>query len=312
MKDIYINSKPKQANLEHIRMNQLTYRRYFNWISDLAMSLFEWVNLPNGCNERFLEKMLFERGSVLFFKEDVVSEKEEQYLHLPFTQTGLDVYGEPSQMIARAVNGKGLWVRDRSNSVIIYNNYVREGDIETAHYYAKEIYEIKRSFDTNIKTQKFPYLLTAPQEAVHSVKQIYKKIEENEPMIVVSDKWGSIANIEVLRTETPFVADKLQANYKEIFNEMCHYFGINVSPDKKERMIVSEVMNGIGITEASRQIRLKTRKQACEQINKMFGLNVDVRFRKDVDMFERMLEMGIMREMIREDGEDIGILYNRS
>ena len=37
---------------------------------------------------------------------------------------------------------------------------------------------------------------------------------------------------------------------------------------------------------ASRYSRLNMRKKACEQINAMFGLNVDVEYREDTRMYD--------------------------
>jgi hypothetical protein len=56
-------------------------------------------------------------------------------------------------------------------------------------------------------------------------------------------------------------------------------------------MISDEVMRNQGGVVASRYSRLQARKQACEQINAMFGLNVDVEFRDDFILPE-MLEGG--------------------
>ena len=44
---------------------------------------------------------------------------------------------------------------------------------------------------------------------------------------------------------------------------------------------LDEVIRNMGGVIASRYSRLNTRKQACEEINKMFGLDIDVVFRED-------------------------------
>ena len=68
----------------------------------------------------------------------------------------------------------------------------------------------------------------------------------------------------------------------QIWNEALTYLGIsNNNTQKKERMITDEVVRNMGGTIASRYSRLSPRKKACKLINKMFGLNIDVRFRED-------------------------------
>ena len=49
--------------------------------------------------------------------------------------------------------------------------------------------------------------------------------------------------------------------------------------NKKERVITDEVLRSQGGTIASGNSRLYMRKQACKQINEMFGLDIDVRLR---------------------------------
>ena len=46
-------------------------------------------------------------------------------------------------------------------------------------------------------------------------------------------------------------------------------------------MISDEVLRNQGGTIASRYSRLNARRQSADQINKMFGLNIEVNFRED-------------------------------
>lgn len=299
-----INGKLNRTRLETIEKNQYTFRRYYLWIKDLATSLFEWENLPDSCDSRFLEETLFKRGEILFFHDESLG--DSGYLHLPFVNDGkLGVYGQPIDMRPYSITGYTTRCTDK-DSVIIYNNSVKKGDDDVARYYAEQIYEIKRSMDTNIKTQKFPFLLTGPQQQTQTLKNVYKQVDMNEPVVIANDKFSDINEISVLKTDATFVADKLHLLYESIMQEVCEYFGINASQDKKERMVVSEVMSGIGMTEANRQIRLKTRKDACEKINKMFGLDIDVRFRTDVDMMEQLLQLEL-RGGLLDDGSGGGL-----
>ena len=290
MDKLVINPKYKATKLNNILKNQYTFERYYYWIKDLAISLFNWKNLPEGTDSRFLETTLFERGSILFFYDEVL----DKYLNLPFVNSGnLDVYGYPINRQAYSISGYNKML-DNTNSVIIYNNSIKQPDIKVAQYYAEQIYEIKRAIDTNVKTMKLPYLITAPQQQVQTIKNLYKKIDENEVAIFANDKILDYNSIQVIQTNVEYVSDKLYELYKQVIEEVCEYFGINGSLDKNERMVVSEVVAGIGMTEANRQIRLKARKDACKQINEMFGLNVDVEFREDVDIIERLIYSELM------------------
>ena len=67
-----------------------------------------------------------------------------------------------------------------------------------------------------------------------------------------------------------------------MWNEALTYLGIsNINVQKKERLITDEVTRNQGGVVASRYSRLESRRQACEQINKMFGLNISCDYRED-------------------------------
>ena len=74
-------------------------------------------------------------------------------------------------------------------------------------------------------------------------------------------------------------------------NEALTFLGINnANTDKKERLITDEVKANDEQLYVARQVMLNARKQACEEINKMFGLNIDVEFRGEEERQQMMLE----------------------
>ena len=85
-----------------------------------------------------------------------------------------------------------------------------------------------------------------------------------------------------MNTQAPYLADKLYQLKTNIWNEALTFLGIpNVSVTKKERMLSDEVNRMQGGVFASRYSATEARKQACREINKMFGLNIDVEFRQE-------------------------------
>ena len=99
-------------------MNQITYNHYFNHLSELGMTMFEWHNLPNGIDPRFMEMTLFNEGYAIFFYDEAMDE----YLCLQARIGGqMNVYRVPKIRTAYAVNGYQYQLNE-NNSVIIYNN----------------------------------------------------------------------------------------------------------------------------------------------------------------------------------------------
>ena len=257
-------------------MNMFTWRQYFDRLRELSMTMFEWKGLPDTVDERFLEKTLFERGSALFFQDEEIG-----YLALQSSNYGnFNVYNVPKDRRAFASNGYQRQLDD-TNSVIIYNNYLRKNNRLDVEMFSKRLYNIDRAIDTNINAQKTPILLLCEENERLTYLNLYKEYDGNAP-VIKGTKGMDLDGFTVLKTDAPFVAQDLYQLKSEYWNEALTYLGIsNVNTTKKERMITDEVIRNMGGTIASRYSRLEMRRQACEHINKMFGLDVWCDYRAD-------------------------------
>ena len=257
--------------------NKQAWISYFDRLSELAMVMFEWKNLPKEIDERFLELVLFTDGKAVFFW----SEEMKEYLCLKCTIGGnYNVYHIPTNRTAYASNGFRQEL-DEKNSVIIYNNYMRTNSAFDIEMYARRLWDIDRSIDINAHAQKTPIIIQCKENQRLTLKNLYQKYDGNEPFIF-ADKNLDLDGIKVLNTGAPYVADKLYNLRNLIWNEALTFLGINnINVSKKERMITDEVMRNQGGIIASRYGRLEARRKACKQINDMFGLNIEVDYRQD-------------------------------
>ena len=267
--------------------NNNQYGMYLERLTELAISMFEWKNLPDTCDERFLELTLFTNGYAVFFKDEDLSNTglsdsdTGSYLALPVATNGRwNVYNIPTKRRAYASNGynKNL---DVNNSVLIYNNLLHTNSINISRTYARRLYNLDRIVDVNANAQKTPVLILANEQQRLTMLQVYQKWDGNEP-VIFGDRDLDMKLVQALRTDAPYIADKIQALKTELWNEALTYLGIsNISFQKKERMISDEVLRNQGGTIASRYSRLNARRKSADQINKMFGLNIEVDFRED-------------------------------
>lgn len=273
--------KGRKAQSEAFLQNQRTYLQYVNRLTELSISMFDWKNLPDTIDARFLELALFNDGMAVFFKDEVMG-----YLGLQVMIGGaLDVYRIPITRTAFAQNGYQMKL-DQSNSVIIFNNMLRTNSILDVQEMSKRLYEIQRTIDVNVTQQKTPKIVTCTENQRLVMKNLYAQYMGNEPFIF-GDKNLDLSGIKTLDTTSPYVADKLYDLKTQYWNEALTYLGIsNVNTVKKERMISDEVQRNLGGTIASRYSRLLMRQQACEQINKMFGLNISVDYREDMQVLD--------------------------
>lgn len=256
--------------------NNATWRQYFDRLRELSMSMFEWKNLPETVDERYLEMILFYRGQAIFFEDEVLG-----YLCLKNGRVGkFDVYHNPVYRRAYADNGYNKDLDD-TNSVMVWNNYLRTGCVLDVEMFAQRLYNIDRTIDVNVNAQKTPILIQGTEEQKLPLLNLYKEYQGNSP-VIFGDKHLDVEGLTVLQTNAPYVSDKLYELKTQIWNEALTYLGIsNVSYQKRERLISDEVNRAQGGTVASRYSRLAMRQQACEKINKMFGLNISVDYRED-------------------------------
>lgn len=261
---------------ESAYMNNRTYLQYYNRLTELAISMFEWQNLPKTVDQRFLEMCLFGDGMCVFFQDEVLG-----YLSLQCMIGGkLNVYRIPMERKAYATNGYQRNL-DETNSVIIFNNYLHTNSLLDVEMFSKRLYNLDRAIDVNANAQKTPVLIQCDESQRLTMKNLYKQYEGNEPFIFGS-KGLDASGLKVLQTGAPYVADKLYELKTQIWNEALTYLGIsNINVVKKERMITDEVTRNQGGTVASRYSRLESRRQACKQINEMFNLNIWVDYRED-------------------------------
>lgn len=254
------------------------WRFYADRLTELSISMFEWKNLPDEVDERYLELILFRNGSVVFFKDKVMG-----YLALPWTNNGkLNVYGIPTKRRAYAVSGYQSPVLSEDDSVIIFNNMLHTNSVQPAEYYARRLWDLDRTIDVNVRAQKTPVLMQGTEEQRLTLINLYNQYDGNQP-VILADKALNVDNaIKAVKTDAPYIAGSVYELKTQLWNEALTYLGIsNVSFQKKERLISDEVSRSQGGTIASRYSRLESRRQAADKINKMFGLEIEVDYRAD-------------------------------
>lgn len=259
-------------------MNNGTYMQYFNRLTELSVSMFEWANVPDEIDVRFLELTLFQDGKAVFFKD----ENMDEYLALKCAVNGgFNVYGIPVNRRAYSpTNGYQKQLTEK-DSVIIWNNYLHKNSILEVKNFARRLYNLDRIIDVNANAQKTPVLVLAEPEQRLTMLNLYKEMDGNAP-VIFGDKNLDLQNIRAINTEAPYIADKLYQLKTQIWNEALTYLGIsNTNVTKKERMVTDEVVRNMGGVIASRYSRLDSRRKAVEEINKMFGLNIEVNYKED-------------------------------
>lgn len=258
-------------------LNNLTYIQYLRRLTELSISMFEWRNLPETVDARYIELHLFKTGCMVYFNDEVMGN-----LCLDCLANGrLDVYGNP--ILRRAYSSYNNYQKllKESDSVIIWNNYLHTNSVLDIKMYARRLYNLDRIIDVNANAQKTPVLVQGTEKQRLTLLNLYKEFDGNAPFIF-GDKNLDLNALKVLQTNAPYVADEIYKLKTQIWNEALTYLGIsNINIQKKERLITDEVTRNQGGTIASRYSRLESRREAVKKINAMFGTNIEVNYRED-------------------------------
>lgn len=284
--------KTKQMFSDAARLNSDTYFDYLDRMKKIATSLFEWTNLPESMNARFLEQCLYYKGqAALLFDEDfgfvntqVASEGSLNIYGLP---TVLNCYSYEYQSTRKLYVGN-YGSKQSEECILVMNNHDRIPTCATVELFAERLAQAERTIDTNIKLQKIPLIIDADENTRFTLQNAMAKIDGNSHVIVVDKNAGIANSIQVLRTDTPYLADKLMEYKKSIWNEFLTFIGVNnIDIEKKERLIASEATTNNEVVNLNLMSYLAPRKEAAKQFNEKFGLTgtskeIGVRVRSDL------------------------------
>lgn len=276
--------KKQTAQFYDSLFDALSYQSFYrDRLTDIALSCVKWKNLPEEIDPRFLEWCLFYDGMAIFFKDDIT----EKFVCIQVMPSGqFNMYRIPKERTAYAVNGYQNSDLNETNSVIIYNNLLRKPSVQDIEIYAKKLTNIDLTLNVNVNAQKTPIAIICDETQRLTFQQLYQNYAGNMPFIF-GDKGLNLDNVKSINTQADYKGEELNKLKTDIWNEALTYLGVsNVQYQKKERINTEEINRSMGGAFASRRSRIKARQNAVEEINKMFGLSIEVDFEDEVDKID--------------------------
>lgn len=276
-------------------LNSQTYLDYLERFKKVALSIFEWVNLPSSMDAKFLESTLYYNGQATLLKT-----KDYGFINTKCSTNGkINIYGLPTRLNCYSFEFQtsrnlytGLKFQDDSydynECILVQNNWERIPTAGSMELFAYRLYEAERSIDVNIKAQKYPILLLTDDTQRLTMMNLYSQIDGNKPVIFGDKNNLNPDDIRSISTQHPYVADKLMDYKKEIWNEALTFLGINnILIDKKERLIQDEANSNNELINLNLQSYLAPRQEACKQFNEKYRLTgtnkeISVRVRSDL------------------------------
>lgn len=287
-------------------INDRTMIDYCDRLKMLAVSLFTWKNLDKHAGvgaSRFLELSLYEEGRGVFIKDEKLG-----YMALKVNPNDKqNVYQLPTRITAWSIGYNKQF--DFDNVVYIMNNELEKPTMEFMELFAYRLYETERTTDINLNAQKTPVLIEGDTKTILTLKNVYMQYSGNIPFIFGNKQFDISNKLNVLKTDAPYIVDKLDVHKHQIFNDALTVLGINnANTDKKERLITNEVESNEQLITYYLNCFYKKRKEACDLINEKFGLDISIELNKDVMDLLNVTENDIINS--EEDGDEDGKIYD--
>lgn len=290
MRKQYRKVPPKDAFRDAILLNNETYIDYLERMKKICLSMFEWENLPDSMSARYLEMCLYYQGQAAMFYH-----KDYGYINTMACDGGyINIYGLPTEIQCYSYQfneRRSLYTVDTGEekdkeAILVMNNYQRVPTAATIQLFALRLAEAQRTIDVNIKSQKFPILITTDQKQLHTLEKTYEAYDGNSPVIFADKNLMSADSLKAIKTDAPFIADKVFNYKREIWNEFLTFMGISNLSEKRERLVSDEVDSNNELVNLNLQALLTPRKEACKQFNDKFGLMgekaISVKVRSDL------------------------------
>lgn len=287
-------------------INDATYVDYLNRFRRIALSIFEWINLPKTMDSRYLEQCLYYMGQA-----SLLYDKKYGFINTKCAGSGyVNIYGLPDRFNCYSYgfnSMRKLYVgldptlteaqfenQKNNECILVMNNWDRVPTAGSMELFAWRLYLAQRTCDVNISGQRYPVMIVGDEKQRLMLENLYNQYNGNQPFIFGNKNQLNEDMLKAIRTDTPYVADKITDYKKEIWNEALTYLGINnIAITKKERLTENESSENNELVNLNLQAMLAPRLEACRKFNEKYGLTgtdkeISVRVRSDLKNIIKM------------------------
>ena len=220
---------------EALKRRDRYYNGYLNRFSiffhnSVSIETTQFKDLP----KRYLLRILMNKGAIAFDKTT--------QLFLPFTASGIDIYGLPQRYNLIGMNGYTKMCSPEEVVILRANDKMIPIQLYLEQQSAK-LTEIDMAIEQNLEAIKTMSLVEVPDKATMLSFSNLESARQIGASVVFVNKSANIkGNINVASTGAEYLVDKLQEARREILNETFQTLGIGtMNTYKKERVQSAEV-----------------------------------------------------------------------
>ena len=297
-------SKIKALTQEAMERNNKTYLDYYDRLKLLATSLFEYEGLDDSFGfgaSRFLENALFEKGRAAFIKDDSMG--------LMITNVNptdkLNIYNLPTRVNCWSIGYNREYMLD--DIVYIMNNEMQKPTSATVELFAYRLYDVQRTMEVNLNGQRTPVLIEADDKSILTLQNVYMQYSGNIPVLFGNKQYDFNNKVNVLKTDAPYLLDKLALYKHEIWNECMTFLGINnANTDKNQVVLTPEINANNELVDYYLNCFYSTRERAIKDVNNKFGTDIKIKINKNL---QELLGDAANKIGLKEDALD-GTIYD--
>ena len=278
------NAKIKPSTV-HSRENATTW--YFKrYLLQKILSVFEFENLPKTWSVDYFLYTLFIYGYVAIIETDKFGIIPQQC-----SLFGYNVFYRPTHVnIANPLLKGIIQPKIDKECTLIRLQPDYSGCWDIVSYYADLLSLCTESLGTNLVNSKLAYVFAcADKTTAESFKKMFDSINEGNPAVFIDKKlfdddgkplWDNFQN----NLKQNYIAKDILEDMTKIDARFCSEVGIpNVNIAKESGVTDNEVEANNIDTLTKVSLWMETLKESIEKTNKMFNLNISVKFRFNAD-----------------------------
>lgn len=274
---------------EAVWLNDRTYLDYKSRLKKIATSIFEWRNLPDSMDSEYIEYCLYALGQCA-----LLHTPDYGYINTKATINGnLNLYGLPTALNCysygsvqynRNVYYGGESKDINSECILVKNTQDRNPvpTVATLELFAYRLYQAERTADVNVQNAKRSRLILTSENQRLTMENLFRQYDSNLPYIFGDSDNFKSGSIESLDISSAFIGSDIMKYKKEIWNEALTFLGCDNFSEKKERLISDEVDTNNEVINLNLMSFLAPRQLACDQFNKKYDMNIEVKVRSDL------------------------------
>lgn len=286
----YINAYNSSINPSAIHANNTGLARYFRrYLLQKVISVFEFKNIPKTWAMNYFQYVLFCFGFI-----GIIDTKEFGVIPQLCTLSGRNVFYQPTHIVVSNRYLKGITSPQIGTQCEVIKLQPDWGGVmDLVNFYADMLALSAESAGTNLVNSKLAYVFSATDKTMaESFKKLYDKIASGEPAVVQdknllnddgSPNWMYFAQ----NLSQNYIAGAILDDMKKWEDKFNTDIGIpSANTYKKERLIVDEVNKNNIDTRSKVMLWLDTMRDCIKKVNNMFGMNIEVNYKYEVDFDE--------------------------